>query len=46
MTAGGLLMVYGGFGVAVVAGPPFVKLICGGVLAFATYKLIGAVRRA
>ena len=46
MTAGGLLMIYGGFGIAIVAGPPFVQLTCGGVLAFTTFKLIAAVRRA
>jgi hypothetical protein len=46
MTAGGLLMIYGGFGIAIVAGPPFIQLICGGALAFTTFKLIAAVRRA
>jgi hypothetical protein len=46
MTAGGLMMLYGGFGSAVVAGPLFVKVICGVALAFTTYKLVDAVRRA
>jgi len=46
MTAGGLLMIYGGFGIAIVTGPPFVQVILGGVLAFTTSKLIAAVRRA
>jgi hypothetical protein len=46
MTAGGLLMIYGGFGVAIVATPLIMKVLCAGVLAFTTFKLIDAVRRA
>jgi hypothetical protein len=39
-------MIYGGFGVAIVVTPLYMKVICGGALAFTTFKLIGAVRRA
>jgi hypothetical protein len=46
MTTGGLLMTIGGFGAAVVAGPPIVKIICGGALAYTTFQLVAAVRRA
>lgn len=46
MAAGGLLMAFGGFGAAVVAGPPVVKVLCGGALAYAAYQLVAAVRRA
>lgn len=46
MTAGGLMMIYGGFGAAVVAGPLSAKLLCGGALAYATFQLIAGFRRA
>jgi hypothetical protein len=46
MTAGGLLMTFGGFGAAVVAGPPVVKILCGGALAYTTFQLVAAIRRA
>jgi hypothetical protein len=46
MTAGGLLMVVGGFGSFVVAGPPVAKILCGGALLYATFQVIAAVRRA
>jgi hypothetical protein len=46
MTAGGLLMIYGGFGIPIAAGPLWVKVLCGALLAFVTFKLIAAVRRA
>jgi hypothetical protein len=46
MAGGGAMMLYGGFGAAIVAGPLYVKLICGGALAYATFQLIAAIRRA
>jgi hypothetical protein len=46
MAAGGLMMTVGGFGAAVVAGPPVVKGLCGGVLGYTTFQLVAAVRRA
>jgi hypothetical protein len=46
MTAGGLMMFYGGFGIAIVSGPLFVKILCGAVLAYATFQLVAAIRRA
>ena len=46
MTAGGLMMTFGGFGIGVVAGPPLVKLLLGGALAYVAYQLVAAVRRA
>ena len=46
MATGGLLMAFGGFGAAVVAGPPVVKILCGGALAYTTFQLVAAVRRA
>ena len=46
MTAGGLTMLYGAFSIAIVAAPLFAKVLCGGVLAFTTFKLIDAIRRA
>jgi hypothetical protein len=46
MATGGLLMCVGGFGAAVVAGPPIAKVLCGGALAYTTFQLVAAVRRA
>lgn len=46
MAAGGLMMTFGGIGDAVVAGPLLVKVLCGGVLGYATFQLVAAVRRA
>ncbi len=46
MTAGGLMMIYGGFGIPIAAGPLWTKVLCGGLLAFVTFKLIAALRRA
>lgn len=46
MTAGGLLMTFGGFGAGVVAGPPVAKVVCGGALGYVAYQLVAAVRRA
>ena len=46
MTAGGLMMIFGGFGAVVVAGPPVVKVLFGGALGYTTYQLVAAVRRA
>ena len=46
MTAGGLMMFFGGFAVVIVAAPFFVKILCGAVLAYTSYQLIAAIRRA
>ena len=46
MAAGGLMMAFGGFSAAVVAGPPVVKLLCGGALCYTMFQLVAAVRRA
>jgi hypothetical protein len=46
MTAGGLLMLFGGFGIAVVAGPMVVKILCGGALLYTAVQLVAAARRA
>lgn len=40
------MMTFGGFSAAVVAGPPVVKLLCGGALGYITFQLVAAVRRA
>jgi hypothetical protein len=46
MTAGGLMMAFGGFGSAVVAGPLLVKILCGGALLYTAVQLVAATRRA
>jgi hypothetical protein len=46
MAAGSLMMFFGGFGAAIVAGPPVVKVLCGGALGYATFQLVAAFRRA
>ena len=46
MAAGVALMMYGGFGAAIVAAPLLVKVLCGGALAYATIQLFAAIRRA
>lgn len=46
MGAGGLLMGAGLFGLAVVLGPPGVKLLCGGALVYAVVRTVRAFRRA
>jgi hypothetical protein len=46
MTAGGLMTIFGGFGAAVVAGPPVVKILFGGALGYTAFQLVAAVRRA
>ena len=46
MTAGGLMMIFGGFASFVVADPAVVKAFAGGALAYTTFQLIAAVRRA
>jgi hypothetical protein len=46
MTAGGLMMLLGGFGSAVVAGPLVVKVLCGGALLYTAVQLVAAARRA
>jgi hypothetical protein len=46
MTAGGLMMTYGGFGAAIAAGPLLAKVLCGGVLGYSTFQLVAAVWRA
>jgi hypothetical protein len=46
IAGGGLLMVGGGFGSFLVAGPPIAKLLCGGALLYATFQVTAAFRRA
>ena len=46
MATGALMMVLGGFGVVVVAGPLVAQVVCGGILGYVTYQLVAAVRRA
>jgi hypothetical protein len=46
MAANGLIMTVGGFAAAVVSGLPFVRVLCGGALAYVTSQLAAAVRRA
>jgi hypothetical protein len=46
MTAGGLMMVFGGFGSVVVAGPPLARILCGGALIYTMFQLTAAFRRA
>jgi hypothetical protein len=46
MTAGGLMMLFGGFGIAVVAGPMVVKILCGAALLYTAVQLVAAARRA
>jgi hypothetical protein len=46
MTAGGLMLVFGGFGSVVVAGPLLAKILCGGALVYTTFQLTAAFRRA
>jgi hypothetical protein len=45
MTAGGLMMAYGGFGSVVVAGPLLGKILCGGALVYTTFQLTAAFWR-
>jgi hypothetical protein len=46
MTAGGLMMLFGGFGSVVVAGPALAKILCGGALIYTLFQLTAAFRRA
>lgn len=46
MTAGGLMMLFGGFGSVVVAGPLLGRILCGGGLIYTTFQLTAAFRRA
>jgi len=46
MIAGALLWLYGGFGIAIVLGPPAVKIIVGTVLLYLSLRLIWSMWRA